>query len=307
MRKLLHPRRALSAAFTLVELIVVIGLMALLSTISTAGYFAVTRGMAARGVIQDTASLIRVAMQSCLVDQVPTAVLFCNYRDDQEAKGGDCYGKAIAVRMAGRVSYLASASVNGGGNLLVDEFADWDTSYSTRPSTGNAQLGIRFYNMSRDKLKGGILRCSSLMCSYVMQTSFSTDYMISTGKKVEEWCSSANKDGNRYRWGLPFHPKNDGISMSEWKIGDAYGTEIGQLTLPRNYIFGTSVPKKIKLEPANPSALVFTPDMVTGSGNYKFSLGSAGGTVTITMLNDAEGRNTEKVGEITDDLLKDQD
>ena len=35
--------RRVRAGFTLVELIVVIGLMALLATISTSGYFAVTR------------------------------------------------------------------------------------------------------------------------------------------------------------------------------------------------------------------------------------------------------------------------
>ena len=68
--------------FTLVELIVVIGLMGLLATISIGGYFAAARGMAARGVVQDTASLVRQAMQTCLIDQVPTAVLFLNRRNN---------------------------------------------------------------------------------------------------------------------------------------------------------------------------------------------------------------------------------
>ena len=65
-----HPSRAAGrAAFTLVELLVVIGLMAMLGTISVGGYFAAVRGMADRGALQDTISLIRLAQQTCLIDQ----------------------------------------------------------------------------------------------------------------------------------------------------------------------------------------------------------------------------------------------
>ena len=66
------------AAFTLVELLVVIGLMALLGTVSVTGYFAAVRGMSYRAAKVDTVSLIRQAMQTCLIDQTPTAVLFYN-------------------------------------------------------------------------------------------------------------------------------------------------------------------------------------------------------------------------------------
>ena len=66
------------AAFTLVELMVVIGLMALLGTFSVTGYFAAVRGMSDRAALDDTRSLIRLAMQTCLIDQTPTAVLFYN-------------------------------------------------------------------------------------------------------------------------------------------------------------------------------------------------------------------------------------
>ena len=56
-------------AFTLVELLVVVGLMALLGTVSVTGYFAAARGMSDRAALQDSISIVRLAMQTCLIDQ----------------------------------------------------------------------------------------------------------------------------------------------------------------------------------------------------------------------------------------------
>lgn len=297
------------SAFTLVELIVVIGLMGLLATISTGGYFAATRGMASRGAIQDTASIIRAAMQSCLIDQVPTAVLFCNFRSDTVGNGGDAYGRVIAIRMAGRVSLLSQSGYTSdggtlpGNGLLIDEFGDWNRSYSREASTGNRQLGIYLYNMNESKLKSGIDQCSSLMCAWVGYMNLSRDYMIGTGSKADEWCKNHSADGNTVRWGLPFHPNNKGLGINEWQIGDAYGTQIAEFTLPRNYIYGTSVPTKAELVSASsPKALIFLPE--DGKVTGLFSLGNS---VTITMLKDVEGKNKELVGKITDEIIKDQD
>jgi type II secretory pathway pseudopilin PulG len=114
------------AAFTLVELLVVVGLMALLGTVSVTGYFAAARGMSDRAALQDSISIVRLAMQTCLIDQTPTAVLFYNRQmnvgdkvtsDEARASGA---GAAIAIKMVGRISYVE------GNNVLVDEFADWN-------------------------------------------------------------------------------------------------------------------------------------------------------------------------------------
>ena len=77
---LMSPRNKGRAAFTLVELLVVIGIMAVLATISIAGYNAASRGMSDRGVIQATASILQIAKQTCELDRVPTKVLFLNRR-----------------------------------------------------------------------------------------------------------------------------------------------------------------------------------------------------------------------------------
>ncbi len=328
-------RRIAKRGFTLVELIVVVGLMGLLATISIGGYFAASRGMAARGVVQNTASLIRQAMQTCLIDQVPTAVLFLNRRTNTKAEGGEAYGTAIAVKMVGRISHVAnggcytsqgdSLSV-GGGALLIDEFADWNQSYSVDASDKSEQRSIRLYRMfSGDygmaSLEGGFNKCSSLMCAWVGYKAFDTDYMIASGSTIEDWCKNNDKEyqgnqnfsgigyqnGNNYRWGLPFHPKNNGLNASDWKIGDAYGIEIASLELPKNYIYGSTAPNDAELVPAgSPSSgvLVFTPGMVKESDEYRFN---SGVRVEISVLNDVEGKNHTVIGVVNDSLLEDQD
>ncbi len=302
--------------FTLVELLVVIGLMAFLATVSAGGYYSITRGMASRGAIQDTASIIRYAMQTCLIDQVPTAVLFMNCRSDKAEKGGDAYGRAIAIRMSGRISWVGKSS--GGQWMLVDEFADWNQSFSRDGGNGREALSIRLYRMQEEgKLKNGLESCSSLMCNFVECASldvFKPEYLVGAGCNVDTWCGlhgknentdySAYVNGNAHRWGLPFHSQNsNGLKNNDWHAGDAYGMAIQEFTLPKNYIFGESVPKNTKIAKANPGALVFWPDKVTSSQSYEFSSVEE---VVISQLMDVEGKDIREVGKITRESLKDQ-
>ena len=116
---LMHARKRGRGAFTLVELLVVIGIMAVLATISVAGYTAATRGMADRGVIQSTVSILRIAQQTCEIDRVPTKVFFFNRRLSDGSSEDDAtlyQGTAIAVKQAGRIT-IAPRAVGG---LLID-------------------------------------------------------------------------------------------------------------------------------------------------------------------------------------------
>ena len=295
------------AAFTLVELMVVIGLMALLGTISVTGYFAAVRGMSDRGALDDTRSLIRLAMQTCLIDQTPTAVLFFNRQNQvqtanissEEVKATSS-GTAIAIKMAGRISYVD-------GDILVDEFADWNQSYPV--SNANSDGGVRFYRMTDlDKVAQGIDACSSLMKEYVEPVKFDDEYMIAAGRKVREFCSDFkknaqdNKDfsgtaygnGNNYRWGRRIDDRN-GIT---WKIGDAYGVELAPLDLPRGYIFGSQEPSSMKLKSV--SSLAFSPGDVQGGNDYVMSLRNP---VTISAFR-SEG--FKKIGTLTASDLRDE-
>ena len=317
------------AAFTLVELLVVIGLMAMLGTISVSGYFAAQRGMTDRGAKQDAMSIIRLAMQTCLIDQTPTAVLFYNRRTEGTSgtsssgemiatgdEKGAVAGVAIAIKMAGRISYI-----DRGKNLLVDEFADWNQSYPPKSGSGGSSGssgnsgGIRFYRMADiDKVEQGIDRCSSTMNSYVESVELEDEFMISAGRKVSTWRNEYKKtasdnrefsgvsydNANSVRWGLGFNSRNSGVTASEWRIGDAYGVEISSLQLPKGYIFGSSEPNSMKIK-ALPS-LAFKPDTLSGS-DYTFNLNQ---TPTISAFR-PEGKFVQVAKITREDLRDDED
>ena len=300
------------AAFTLVELLVVIGLMAVLATISVAGYSAASRGMADRGAIQTTVSTLRTAQQTCQIDRVPTKVLFFNQRLTDDASEDDAtlyQGTAIAIKQAGRIS-ISPRSVDG---LLVDEFADWHQSY---PMSGSANApGMRLYRMKSTDEGGGIEACSVMVQPFVTHFALD-DYMIQSGVTIRQWCSDHRREashnrpqgasaqyvgnGNNYVWGFKASSSASGgnLNTTSWEVGDPYGVEIARIDLPKGYIFGTSAPSGNKLDPASVKEVFFDPEDLTPAPSASVPVSAmrptAGGayrpklvgTVTATMLKD---------------------
>ncbi len=275
------------AAFTLVELLVVIGLMALLGTISVGGYFAAVRGMADRGAKQDAVSLIRLAMQTALIDQKPTAVLFYNRyvgegdTGDSESAGsekvvGSAFaGMAVAIKMAGRITLIED-------NTLVDEFADWNQSYPMS-NDASSDVGLRLYRMTDlNQVENGIKACSSIVNPWVspVHDNLDEEWMAASGIKVNVWTSTFKKNGsqnqafsgtafpngNNMRWG--FKIKEQG--QAQWKVGDAYGVEIASLQLPKGYIFGDQAPHSTEIVPVK--SLSFNPADISSMTRYDFPL-----------------------------------
>lgn len=297
------------AAFTLIELLVVIGLMAMLGTVSITSYFAAVRGMANRAVREDTISLIRLARTTCLIDQTPTAVLFYNQwtqTGDREESEGTSAGAAVAIKMVGRISYVK-------GNVIVDEFADWNQSCPTvRASDNNSpsDKGVRFYHMSDiSKMERGIDDCSSIVSTAVEPVKFDDEYMIASGRQVHSFCTTYKKNaddnekfsgvdsenGNNHRWGHRVKNAN-GIT---WKIGDAYGVEIGSLRLPKGFIYGTSSPKSMKIDGA--PSIAFDPRDASGYADYE-----VGSFSPIKISSYRPNGSWKQIDPITKDDLKDE-
>lgn len=306
---------AAKAAFTLVELMVVIGLMALLGTVSVTGYFAAVRGMADRAAKEDTVALIRMAMQTCLVDQKPTAVLFYNRQakaqsgdaDADEAKASGA-GSAIAIKMAGRISYVSG----GGGNesIILDEFADWNQSNPVSSSASGNDEGFPFYRMAdlSGQVQKGIDKCRSFVYTAVAPIDFGNEYMIAYGGQVQDFCRDYKKEGkdnkkfsgtsyfngNNQRWGHKIKTAN-GVT---WSAGDAYGVEIGKLDLPIGYIYGRTQPNSTQIDSAG--ALTFEPGDLAGMNTYVFNLKES---ISISAIT---GVKVRKVATITSNDLKDE-
>lgn len=266
--------------FTLVELLVTMGLMALLATMSIAGYYGAVRGMTDRGVKQDLVSFLRLAQQRALVDQVPTAV-FCMNRflrqGNQDLGEADrVVGMAVAVRMAGRMSYVK-------GNYLSDEYADLDKTYSTRRAGGNAGSTMRLWRMVKNS---NVNSCFSTVRDTVEKVNLSVEELL-----------MGNTTTNTSIWAFV---KESGQGSAQWHVGDPYGTEIASLQLPHGYVFeGATVSQPGDTKGVK--AFFFYPDELSNIN----AVGSDFNFSGLSVVAHRPGGMTKKVATINKNDLRD--
>ena len=236
--------------FTLVELLVTMGLMALLATVSIAGYYGAVRGMTDRGVKQDVISFIRQAQQRAMVEQTPVAVFFENryLREEDEELGETAHvsGRAVAVRMAGRVSCIAKNGFYGvGATYLIDEYADLDRTYPTNslPRQPVSKETMRLYRMRPDA--NSLEQFCTLVEDQVVQARLTLDRNdLLNANRDSSFNGGIYDDSDVMKaiesaWAFREAPGNNWLSGSQWRVGDPYGTEIATLNLPKGYLFGS--------------------------------------------------------------------
>jgi hypothetical protein len=178
------------------------------------------------------------ALQRAQIDRQNVAVYFWNetINDGRDGNFDIVVGKAVAVRRAGRISKLDGNELyDEFGDLEfrndefvreLDEFNDGDTvgggSSSSTPSSLTKSSCINLYKMSgtKDDLKKYIVYEGTKKIP-----EFSIDFVHGIHKGEDpkiKWCYAfVIKEGN----------------SSEWKVGDAYGFEFADITLPHGYIF----------------------------------------------------------------------
>ena len=214
--------------FTLVELLVVMGIIAAMATVSIGSYFSVVRGMADRGALAAATSVISLAQERARIDCAPTVVYFYNeiVQRNDDKKGTDLVvaGVAVAVRRAGRLTRV-------NGNLLDDEFADLDRTYGVAESQ-NSDSGdtFRLYRFNFNKME-----YSSVYSEAVEDPVDNELYLVE--KPVARNFKKENGDNEDINEILSYAFKvKDG--NANWKSGDSYGYEFAKVRLSDNYIFG---------------------------------------------------------------------
>lgn len=265
--------------FTLLELLVVIAIMAILGGITVSGYRQMRRGMEERSVVQNANQFIRTAYQRAQIDRQPVAIYFWNETlqgrtsDSQEV----VVGRAVAVRRAGRLTRVT-------GNYLCDEFGDLkhntkvldEDEEGMNESTSSDGAGIDFYQVNGNE---GNTAAKSVVYE-VTRRDETQETLLSGGTKRFECYAYEIKDPG-------------GIS---WKIGDAYGFEFAEITLPHGYIFGTSYSKNVQNPVSGQSAIRFTVSANSGDGGLSGESGAS--TIVISSLRpDNNGSlSAQKVG-----------
>lgn len=261
-------------AFTLLELLVVMGIIGLLGTVSVGGYHAMQRGMEERGVMQNVNAFVRAAFHRAQIDRQPTAVYFWNetLRSSTADEHEIVVGKAVAVRRHGRLSRVQ-------GRLLVDEFADLDCTYEKEGDEGGGQGSgqnlIYLYQM--DRLGNSQLNRSRVSARVVDAADV---VLFADGSQPQ----SEGDDGNNMvpAWAFEL----DDAGGVSWKAGMAYGLEFMRLQLPHNYIFGKGYSSSVQNSVRAAGSLVF--DVADGNN----------GTVEVYSLRaDGASLKAEKVAD----------
>lgn len=267
-------------AFTLLELLVVIAIMAILGGITVSGYRQMKRGMEERGAIQNANQFIRSAYQRAQIDRQPVAIYFWNetLRGRTSEEFEVVVGKAVAVRRAGRLTRVT-------GNYLCDEFGDlkYNTKILDEDEEGLDNTassadggGINFYRLNGDE---GNNPAKSVVYE-ITRRDDTQEPLLSGGNKKFECFAYELKD-------------RGGVT---WTVGDAYGFEFAELTLPHGYIFGSSYSRDVRNPIAGNSVMRFSVSANSGDGGLSGTDGAS--TIIISSLrpDNSGALSAQKVG-----------
>ena len=212
--------------FTLVELLVTMGIMGFLGVAATGGYHALVRGMTERGVAASASAAMRAAKGRAQIDRHRVAVFCYNKllrepsRDGME--NGIVVGILVAVRRVGRLSGVS-------GKFLYDEFGDLELCFESMPKEElEKREGVRLF-----KFNDGITK---MEYSRVADASY-LDQDIQVYLPQEDVHTNGYA-GAYYDLGGSDHPAG-------WKSGDGYGVAFTELQLPDGYVFGTGIPSSL--------------------------------------------------------------
>ena len=218
--------------FTLIELLVVVGIMSFLGVAATGGYSALQRGMAERSAVAAVSSLLKAAKERALVDRSPT-VVFCYNRllnEKTETENAVVVGEAVAVRRAGRVSWTS-------GTYIADEFMDVVGSYDiVADGDVSKRKGMKlwwFGDQRITEMKYSIV-ADAVVPLYNNQSS-----MLWT---FRNWAEGEGSSSNMTSVVYAFKTIGSSSHAAQWKSGNGYGFEFATVQLPKNFIFGDSVP-----------------------------------------------------------------
>ncbi len=256
-------------AFTLMELLVVVGIMSFLGVAATGGYNALQRGMAERGATAVATSLLQAAKERAMVDRSPT-VVYCYNRLLREATDDEnaiVIGEAVAVRRAGRVSWAQ-------GDYIVDEFADLCNSYDVESDESRVKerKGMKLWRFDDTRISD--MKYSVVADAVMMLDINGTTYRKWSGEDEPSGTyngltvtgTTSDKDFSKTSNDLEIRAyafvnlKTSNFEPPQWTIGDGYGFEFATVQLPHNFIFGSgNVPSRVG-DVGFVKALYFDPD-----------------------------------------------
>ena len=242
-------------AFTLMELMVVVGIMAFLGVAATNGYNALQRGMAERGAVDAASALLKAAKERAMVDRVPTAVFCYNrmLREASEDENAVIVGEAVAIRRYGRITCVQ-------GRYLYDEFGDLDRSYDRQTEKSKLENGKgmrlwRFDDTDEVQMQYSVVAdavydnddigAAYSFTSWGDRLSEGEGAQLSSDASVQELQKELLVNKMPKIRACAFYNLNMSDREPTWQVGSGYGFEFQTIRLPEGFLFGSKVPARV--------------------------------------------------------------
>jgi len=211
--------------FSLLELLAVMSIMGLLTTVAVTSYFSAARGMARRAAVKHLVNSLTLARQRACMDNARVSVVMYNEISGVEDDGSGGTRTAlipsyVVCKEIGKITMVDKP-------YLVDEFNSLDAMFSIipLPNASNYRGGFRVYNLS----EGGF----SFVFPWVKNMALASRI---TGRnspykprpvvdqRINAWAFEINRN-------VPVRENGD-----VWNVGDSYGVEAAPVQmLPQKY------------------------------------------------------------------------
>ena len=206
--------------FSLLELLAVISIMAMLSTLAVTSYFSAVRGMASRSAQRNFQSMLVFARQRACIEGARVSLMVFNEVGLYDADGKtvkDWIPSYVVCKEIGRLSLVS-------GTRLFDEFSDLDKMFSVKQGNDDNEYsesdGVRLYNLTAGQW--------TMVYPYVEEA-------VPGGSDAKLLYSNVSKKIKAYAF-TTTGKRSSG--NKEWRAGDAYGVEVTPVQkLPRGFTF----------------------------------------------------------------------
>lgn len=215
------------------ELLAVMAVMALLTTLSVTSYFGAVRSMTRRSAIKHLVNTLLLARQRACMENSRISVMIFN--DIVGINQTDVTPSYVLCKEIGRISFVK-------GDRLADEFFEIEKIFGVTSYGPSYKGSLRLYNLDEGKW--------SDVYPWVEPYEL-TDRRSASGNPY----MSASERVNGYSlncFSFRINPNVQHNNPASWEIGDPYGIEAGPMgALPRNFWFA-------QLQSVVTKSLVFT-------------------------------------------------
>jgi prepilin-type N-terminal cleavage/methylation domain-containing protein len=261
--------------FSLLELLAVMSIMALLSTLAVTSYFGAVRGMSIRSAKRHFENALVQARQRACIDGARVSLIAFNEIASYESDGitvKDMAACFVVCKEIGRISFVS-------GTYLFDEYADLkqlfgvDTSGSAGTGSLKSEGGVRLYNLTEG--------------TWTMVRPFVKEQDVG-GSNAKLLYSGGTHTFKSYAFQMQSGVGSQSTGAGSWKVGDSYGVEVSPVqSLPKGFSFSDLNSSDVLAV----KHVTFEPDGTTlNAENFRIEAAKSAGGGNITFSVSTQGK-----------------